>query len=131
LGERERHELHALAGAWLASMGEDSATVAGHYDLGGQPARAAEYWAKAAQRALATNALTDALSMAERALAFAEDKPAGFARALCLDEAWSRLDPRAGERETALSAMEENVHDEGSGVRARGARARFDDARGS
>ena len=131
LGERERKELHALAAAWLASMGEDSATVAGHYDLGGEHVRAADYWAKAAQRALATNALTDALSMAERALAFAEDKPAGFQRALCLDEAWSRLDPRASERETAISALEENVHDEGSAVRARGARARFDDARGS
>ena len=131
LGERERKELHALAAAWLASMGEDSATVAGHYDLGGEHTRAADYWAKAAQRALATNALTDALSMAERALAFAEDKPSGFQRALCLDEAWSRLDPRASERETAISALEENVHDEGSAVRARGARARFDDARGS
>ena len=109
LGERERKELHALAGAWLASMGEDSATVAGHYDLGGEHTRAADYWAKAAQRALATNALTDALSMAERALAFAEDKPTGFQRALCLDEAWSRLDPRASERETAISALEENV----------------------
>jgi hypothetical protein len=131
LGERERKELHALAAAWLATMGEDSATVAGHYDLGGEHVRAAAYWAKAAQRALATNALTDALSMAERALAFAEDKPTGFQRALCLDEAWSRLDPRASERETAISALEENVHDEGSAVRARGARARFDDARGS
>lgn len=131
LGERERHELHALAAAWLSTMGEDSATVAGHYDLGGEHSKAAEYWAKAAQRALATNALTDALSMAERALAFAEDKPTGFQRALCLDEAWSRLDPRSAERETAISALEENVHDEGSAVRARGARARYDDARGS
>jgi hypothetical protein len=131
LGERERQELHALAGAWLSAMGEDSATVAGHYDLGGEHTKAAEYWAKAAQRALATNALTDALSMAERALAFAEDKPTGFQRALCLDEAWRRLDPRSAERETAISALEENVYDEGSAVRARGARARYDDARGS
>ncbi len=131
LGERERKELHALAGAWLASMGEDSATVAGHFDLGGEHVRAAEYWARATQRALATNALTDALSMAERALAFAEDKPTGFQRALYLDEAWSRLDPRASERQTAIGALEENVFDEGSGVRARGARARYDDARGT
>jgi tetratricopeptide (TPR) repeat protein len=131
LGERERKELHALAGAWLASMGEDSATVAGHFDLGGEHAKAGEFWATAAQRALATNALTDALSMAERALAFAEDKPAGFQRALYLDEAFGRCDPRASERESAVRALEENVYDEASGVRARGARARFEDARGS
>ncbi len=131
LGERERKELHELAAAWLASMGEDAATVAGHFDLGGQFTAAADHWARAAQRALATNALTDALTMADRALAFAEDKPAGFQRASYLDEAWSRLDPRASERETAIRAMEENVHDEASAVRARGARARYDDARGT
>ena len=131
LGERERKELHALAAAWLSSMGEDSATVAGHYDLGGQHVSAADHWSRAAQRALATNALADALSMADRALAFAEDKPSGFQRAGYLDEAWSRLDPRASDRETAIRAMEENVYDEASAVRARGARARFDDARGT
>ncbi|HVR18604.1 MAG TPA: protein kinase [Polyangiaceae bacterium] len=131
LGESERGELHALAGAWLASMGEDAATVAGHYDLGGKHSAAADHWARAAQRAIAANALKDALTMAERALAFAEDKAAGFQRASQLDEAWSRLDPRASERETAVRAMEDNVHDEASAVRARGARARYDDARGS
>jgi hypothetical protein len=131
LGERERKELHGLAAEWLASMGEDAATVAGHYDLGGQHVQAAEHWARAAQRALATNALTDALSMAERALIFAEDQKAGFQRASYLDEAYSRLDPRASERETAIRAMEENVYDHACGVRARGARARYEDARGS
>jgi eukaryotic-like serine/threonine-protein kinase len=131
LGESERKELHALAASWLNSMGEDSATVAGQYDLGGQHARAAEHWARAAQRALATNALADAMTMAERALMFAEDKPAGFLRASYLDEAWSRLDPRASDRESAIFSMEDNVYDEASAVRARGARARYDDARGS
>jgi serine/threonine protein kinase/tetratricopeptide (TPR) repeat protein len=131
LGERERKELHALAATWLASMGEDAAVVAGHYDLGGEQSAAAYHWARAAQRALSTNALTEALSMAERALAFAEDRPSGFLRASYLDEAWGRLDPRAAERETAISALEANVYDESSAVRARGARARFDDARGS
>jgi len=131
LGERERKELHALAAAWLTSMGEDSATVAGQYDLGEQHVLAAEHWARAAQRALAANALADAMSMAERALMFAETKPKGFVRASYLDEAWSRLDPRASDRESAILSMEDNVHDEASAVRARGARARYDDARGS
>ncbi len=131
LGESERRELHALAAEWLESMGEDAATVAGHYDLGGQEARAAERWAVAAKHALVANALGDALTMAERALMFAESRQVGFQRACLLDEAWSRLDPRAGERETAVSALEQNVHDEASSVLALGARARYDDARGA
>ncbi len=131
LGDAERKQLHGLAGAWLAVMGEDAATVAGHFDLGGEHVKAAEHWARAAQRALAANALKDALSMAERSLAFAEDPPRAFQRACYLDEAWSRLDPRSGERESAVHAMEDNVFDEASEVRARGARARYDDARGS
>jgi hypothetical protein len=131
LGERERLELHGLAARWLASMSEDSATVAGHYQLAEQYEAAAEHWARATQRALAANALNDAVTMAERALAFAQDKPTGFQRASYLDEAWSRLDPRAGERETAISAIQENVYDRASEVRARGARARYDDARGT
>jgi tetratricopeptide (TPR) repeat protein len=131
LGEAERRELHALAARWLASMGEDAAVVAGHFDLGGEHAAAAIHWERAARRALATNALTDALRMADRALAFAEDKPSGFQRASYLDEAWSRLDPRASDRETAIRALQENVHDEASAVRARGAEARWDEARGA
>jgi tetratricopeptide (TPR) repeat protein len=131
LGERERKELHALAARWLASMGEDSATVARHYDLGGQHTAAAEFWTRAAQRALAANALGDAVNMAERALAFSEEKNQGFQRALFLDEAWSRIDPSSSERETAIRALEENVYDEASTVRARGAYVRWQDARGS
>jgi tetratricopeptide (TPR) repeat protein len=69
--------------------------------------------------------------MAERALTFSADKGNAFRCASYLDEAWSRLDPRAAERETAIRAMDENVYDEASAVRARGARARFDDARGT
>lgn len=131
LGEEERRELHARAASWLASMGDDATTVAGHYDLGERHDLASDYWERAAHRALSANALSDAMSMAERALSFSNDKSAGFRRASYLDEAWSRLDPRASDRESALQLLEENVHDEASAVRARGARARFDDARGA
>ena len=130
LGKKESVELHALAGKWLAGVGEDSAIVAGHFDLGDCEEQAADHWAQAAQRALATNALSDALRMAERALAFADDKQTGFLRAGYLDEAWSRLDPRASDRENAIWALEENVYDDLSSVRARGARARYEVARG-
>ncbi len=69
--------------------------------------------------------------MAERALAFAEDKVTGFERASCLDEAWSRLDPRASDRQTSIEALEENVHDDVTALLARGARVRYEDARGT
>ncbi len=131
LGEAERRELHGLAAEWLATMGEDAATVAGHFDRGGRSAEAALHWEKAARHALVTNALKDALAMADRALGLADSPPVGFERAALLDEVWSRLDPRSADRETAVRALEDYVHDEASGVRARGARARYDDARGT
>jgi len=130
LGEPQKKKLHAMAGAWLAKMGEDAATVAKHFDLGARGAEAAAYWEKAARRALSANALSEAVRMADAALSHAEGKAATFSRALLLDEAWTRLDPRAADRETAVAALQESVFDEASRVRAQGARARYDNARG-
>jgi tetratricopeptide (TPR) repeat protein len=130
LGEEALKELHTRAGQWLAKMGEDDATVARHLELGGQSVLAAGYLEKAAKRALAANALSQALAFAEKSLAFAEDKPTQFSRAQILDEAWDRLDARASDRDTAVRAMEEAVYDAASAVRARGARVRFEDACG-
>ena len=130
-GEELKKALHAAAARWLASMGEDAATVAQHFDLGGQHEEAAGYWETAARRALATNTLRDAVSMADRALTFADDKPTAFGRAMLLEEAYGRLDPRASERDSAIRAMQENVFDEASELRTMGARARYDDACGS
>ena len=130
LGEDDLRDLHAKAGFWLATMGEDDATVARHLDLGGKPKDAATYLERAARRALATSAHADAARYAERALAFAEDKPTQFARAQLLDEAHVRLDPRAADRETAIAAMADAVFDAASEVRARGAKLRYEDAKG-
>jgi serine/threonine protein kinase len=127
-GEEARAQLHGSAAVWLAQMGEDSATVAQHFDLGGRHEEAAVHWEAAARRALATNSLRDAVTMADRALVFAEDKPIAFARAMLLDDAYSRLDARASERDSAIRAMAENVFDEASELRTQGARARYDDA---
>jgi len=130
LGESAMREAHARAGRWLAKMGEDDATVARHLELGKESTLAASYLEKAARRALATHALADAVSLAERALAFAEDKPTHFVRAQLLDEAWMRQDARAGERDSAVRAMAEAVYDTASEVRANGARVRYEDACG-
>jgi len=130
LGDDTLKGLHAVAGRWLGKMGEDDATVSRHLELGGRSVEAAAYLEKAARRALAANALADAVSMAEKSLAFAEDKPAAFARAQILDEAWSRQDARAADRETAVRALVESVYDAASEIRARGARLRYEDACG-
>ncbi len=130
LGEGPMREAHAKAGRWLAKMGEDDSTVARHLELGKECTLAAAYLEKAARRALATHALGDAVALAERALAFAEDKPTQFVRAQLLDEAWIRQDARAGERDSAVRAMAEAVYDTASEVRASGARVRYEDACG-
>ncbi len=130
LGDDQLKDLHASAGQWLAKMGEDDAIVARHLELGGQPVLAANYLEKAGRRALAANALGEAVRLSEKALAFAEDKPSQFARAQLLDEAWARLDARAGERDTAVRAMQDAVYDEPSEIRAMGARLRYEDAAG-
>jgi hypothetical protein len=130
LGEEALKTCHARAGRWLSKVGEDDAVVARHLDLGGEEVAAAGHLEKAARRALSAHALPEAVSLAERALAFAEDKPTQFMRAQLLDEAWNRLDARAGERDTAVRAMAEAVYDKASEVRALGARVRYEDASG-
>ncbi len=130
LGEDALRDLHARAGRWLAKMAEDDATVARHLELGHAFEEAAVHLEKAARRALAAHALADAVTMAEKSLAFADDRPTQFARAQLLDEAWSRQDARAAERDTAVRAMEDAVYDEASEVRAKGARVRYEDACG-
>jgi len=130
LGAEEKKLLHTRAGEWLAKLGEDGATVASHFDRGSHPERSGPFWEQASRRALSANALRDALWMAEKALAFAQNVEETFPRASLLDEAWARLDPRAAERETAVRAMETHTYDDLSRVKARGARARYEDARG-
>lgn len=131
LGSEEKTRLHELAGRWLAEQGEDAAVVASHFDLGGAQGEASMHWERAARHSLAAHALGDAVRMAESALMHAADPPVAFARASLLDEAFCRLDPRAADRESAVRALEESAFDEKSRVLARGARARYDDARGS
>ena len=130
LGDGALRESHGRAGRWLGKMGEDDALVARHLEHGGDGVAAAAYLEKAGRRALAAHALPQAMAFAEKALAFAEDKPTQFSRAQLLDEAYSRLDARAGERDTAVRAMEEAAYDAASRVRARGARVRYEDACG-
>ncbi len=124
-----RKDLHSQVATWLAGVGEDAATVAEHYDIGDMHQRAAGYWELAARRALTANALVDAVRMADRALIFADNRREAFARAVLLDEVYLRLDERAAERSSAITAMAENAYDEASEVQTMGAQARYDHAR--
>ncbi|MBL9108536.1 MAG: serine/threonine-protein kinase PknK, partial [Myxococcales bacterium] len=130
LGEDQLKELHERAAEWLAEVADDDAVIARHFELGGKLKLGAHHLERAARHALAANALAQAAEFAERALAFAGDKPTSFARALILDEAWARLDARATERENAIRELQGAVYDTPSEVRAEGARARYEDARG-
>ncbi len=130
LADSSRRELHALAGRWLGSVGEDDAIVASHLELGNEFAEAARHLERAARRALAANLLRQAVDYAEKALAHAESREEAFSAALVLDEAWARLDARAADRHTAVQALVDNAHDDASRLRARSSRARYADASG-
>ena len=130
LADVGRRELHALAGRWLATVGEDDAIVASHLELGNEFAEAAQYLERAARRALAANLLRQSVDYAEKALAHAATREEAFSAALVLDEAWSRLDARAADRHTAVQALIDNAHDDPSRLRARSSRARYADASG-
>ena len=69
LTDDDRRLGHRLAGSWLESKGCNEATVlAAHYDHGVDAERAARWWQRAAQEALAGRELDLARSYAERAL---------------------------------------------------------------
>jgi hypothetical protein len=63
---------HRLAGDWLERAGEaDFAVLAGHFEVGGEPERAAKLYLSAAQQALSRNELDEGLELAARGLACA------------------------------------------------------------
>jgi hypothetical protein len=130
LADGARREIHALAGRWLGTVGEDDAIVASHLEMGHDFAEAARHLERAARRALAANLLRQAVDYAEKALAHAATREEAFSAALVLDDAWARLDARAADRHTAVQALLDNAHDEPSRLRARSSRARYADATG-
>ncbi|AGP35131.1 serine/threonine-protein kinase [Sorangium cellulosum] len=70
LTEGDRALGHKLAGAWLEQAAEPAAAVvAEHFDRGGDPARAADGYRRAAAQALAGNDLEGVFSHTDRALA--------------------------------------------------------------
>src|SRR5205814_8851435 len=61
---------HALAGAWLERRGEtEAAVLAEHFERGRERARAATWYRRAAEQALAGNDIDAAIARAERGVA--------------------------------------------------------------
>ncbi len=70
LTEEDRVLGHRLAGAWLEGTGKgDAMALAEHFERGGEPARAATFYRRAAEEALAGNDLAAALHRAARGAA--------------------------------------------------------------
>jgi tetratricopeptide (TPR) repeat protein len=70
LVESDRVLGHRLAAGWLAKVGErDAATLAEHFEKGGDPASALPWWRRAAEEAFQGSDLTGAIARAERAIA--------------------------------------------------------------
>ncbi|HSQ63345.1 MAG TPA: protein kinase, partial [Polyangiaceae bacterium] len=61
---------HRLAGEWLENAGEtDARSLAGHFETGGEPARASAAYLRAATQALAANDLGEVVALADRGVA--------------------------------------------------------------
>jgi tetratricopeptide (TPR) repeat protein len=70
LTEDDRTLGHRLAAEWLEHQGEsDPLVLAEHYDRGQEPARAARYYARSAERAVHASDMETAVERARRALA--------------------------------------------------------------
>jgi tetratricopeptide (TPR) repeat protein len=70
LTEADRRAGHRLAGRWLEQQTDAAPlVVAEHFERGGEPARAARYYAIAAEQSLEGGDLANALARAERAVA--------------------------------------------------------------
>jgi len=106
LTEGDRALGHALAGDWLERAGEgDAAALAAHFEQGGERARAAELYVRAAEEALRANDLSAVHAAAQRSASCgAEGSSLGRARLAQAEAALCSEDRPAG-IEHGLAAM--------------------------
>ena len=108
LTDEDRTLGHRLAGVWLVRAGErDAVTIAEHFERGQDRTAAAEWYLRAAERALAGNDWREAITCAERGLPLANEAEASVRGELHLALAqacgWSG-DVRRCERESIAAA---------------------------
>jgi tetratricopeptide (TPR) repeat protein len=103
---------HRLAAVWLEAAGEhDAVVIAEHFEKGGERARAAAQWLRAAQDALAGNDFEVAVRHAERGCACTSEGSVIGALLLVQVEAHAWVGNLRGERDAAamaLGAVQEN-----------------------
>jgi hypothetical protein len=97
LTEADRALGHRLAGEWLERMGEAEAQVlAEHYECGGDATRAAAWYRRAAEQALAANDFAAALGACDRGLRLAAEQDVGELKLLQAEaRAWTGEFPEA------------------------------------
>ena len=106
LTANDRRLGHALAGAWLETKGvTDAAVLAEHFERGGESARAAAAFLRAAHQAMAANDLARVLTLCERGLACTTENE-GRAQLLVLEAETRKW---RGENEAYRRAAEEAV----------------------
>ncbi len=113
--KRLRRSYHAKAGAWLASQSgaranDFLAMTADHFEKAGEPERACEYLARAAEHAEARYAHHEAIDRATRGLALLADEPATRPlrwRLLASREASLGLQGKRSEQRADITALEQ------------------------
>ena len=106
LTDEDRRLGHLLAGVWLVRAGErDAVTIAEHFERGGDRAQAAEWYLRAAERALAGNDWRQTIACAERGMGLGAESEVRGALQLTIAQActWSG-DVRRAEREAIAAA---------------------------
>jgi tetratricopeptide (TPR) repeat protein len=102
----ERPRLHLAAAAWLGAHGEqDPATLAQHYERGGDPASAAANFGAAGERAMADHAYEAALGHLSKAIELATSPADRFMPLAARARAYHRL-ARRGEEAGDLEELE-------------------------
>ena len=110
--KRHKREQHRLTADWLVArsgerLSEYASLIADHCERAGEPARAADFWQRAAEHALQRFALDAALAHADRALALSDaaDLSRRYALTLVRCEAFARTQARAAQA-TAMDELE-------------------------
>ncbi len=115
LTDADRALGHRLAAAWLERAGEgDSLVLAEHLDRGGEPARAASHYARAAAQALEGNDFPAAVERAERGVRAGASGSELPRLRLIQVEAMRWLGDNAGAARAAAEAMEQLTEGEGA-----------------
>jgi tetratricopeptide (TPR) repeat protein len=110
LTDRDRAVGHKLAGEWLLEAGEqDPMVLAEHFERGGEGARAAEFYLRAADKAMLGLDLQAAIARAERGIACGPSGETLAALHVVLMEALFWMDQLGRSYAHALTALENSL----------------------